>query len=71
MFSFITHGRRFGCAQQGEFVQAVTLEEAIDRGSGEGNEHGDLGVAHPQFAQFADAFLEMTSGAFGLVMRDE
>ena len=48
----------------------MALEDAIDGGARERYKHRDLGVAHAQATQGADATFERTGGAFGLAVRD-
>ena len=66
VLAFVAHGRVGGRAKVSQTVKAMPFKDAVDRGFGDGDKHGDLGEAHAQTAQFTDATFEVSRGAFWL-----
>lgn len=48
VFALVADRWRFWSTKKGEFIESVALEDAIDGGAREWDEHSDLGVAHAE-----------------------
>lgn len=57
--AFVAHDRRLWGIESGEAVEAMALEDAGERGFGDGQDHQHLGVGTALTAQGEDLFFEL------------